>query len=138
MNVDFIRKYCLSFPEASENLQWGDDLCFKVRGKIFTVLGLKEVPQRVCFKVTPEAFAELVEREDIIPAPYLARYKWVLLERLDALPRPELEDLIRQSYDMVVSKAPKNATKVPRAKVPKKKIRSKSQSLKSKRKKRLR
>lgn len=118
MNVEFIRKYCLSFPEATENLQWGDDLCFKIRGKIFTVMGLT-VPQKVCFKVTPERFAELVEQEGIIPAPYLARYKWVLLERLDVLPRAELEDLIQQSYEMVVAKAPKPkgaARKKPKAK----------------------
>ena len=107
MDVESIREYCLSFPEATENMQWGDDLCFKVRGKIFVVVGLGKVPQQVCFKVTPELFAELVEQEDIIPAPYLARYKWVLLERLDALRTPELRDLIRQSYEMVVAKAPK-------------------------------
>jgi predicted DNA-binding protein (MmcQ/YjbR family) len=37
MNVDAIREYCLSFPESTENIQWGDDLCFKVRGKMFVV-----------------------------------------------------------------------------------------------------
>ena len=107
MNVELIREYCLAFPEATENIQWGDDLCFKVRGKIFVVVGLGKVPQQICFKVDPERFAELVEQEDIIPAPYLARYKWVLLQRLDALRRTELEELIRQSYEMVAAKAPK-------------------------------
>jgi predicted DNA-binding protein (MmcQ/YjbR family) len=107
MNVELIREYCLSFPDATENIQWGDDLCFKVRGNIFVVVGLGKVPQQICFKVNPEHFAELLEQEDIIPAPYLARYKWVLLQRLDALRRTELEDLIRQSYEMVVAKAPK-------------------------------
>jgi predicted DNA-binding protein (MmcQ/YjbR family) len=107
MNVELIREYCLSFPDATENIQWGDDLCFKVRGKIFVVVGLGKVPQQICFKVNREHFAELLEREDIIPAPYLARYKWVLLQRLDALRRTELEDLIRESYEMVVAKAPK-------------------------------
>jgi len=34
MNVDAIRAYCLSFPEATEKLQWGDALCFKVRAKM--------------------------------------------------------------------------------------------------------
>ena len=107
MDVESIRRYCLSFPEATENLQWGDDLCFKVRGKIFTIVGMGTVPQKICFKAAPELFSELVEQEGIIPAPYLARYKWVLLERLDVLRRAELEDLIRQSYEMVVAKAPK-------------------------------
>jgi predicted DNA-binding protein (MmcQ/YjbR family) len=105
MNVDEIRKYCLSFPDATEKLQWGDALCFKVRAKMFAVIGLDQV--RLTFKCTPEIFAELIEREGIHPAPYVGRYKWVMLDRLDALRRAELEDLIRQSYEMVAANAPK-------------------------------
>jgi len=105
MNVDTIREYCLTFADATENLQWGDELCFKVGGKIFVMLGLESVPQRMCFKCTPEKFAGLCEYEGIIPAPYLGRYKWVMLQRLDALLDEELKDLIRQSYEMVAAKA---------------------------------
>jgi predicted DNA-binding protein (MmcQ/YjbR family) len=83
MDIDSIREYCLSFPNSKENLQWGDNLCFKVGGKIFVILGLDEL--RVCFKTAPDVFAELVEREDIRPAPYVGRYKWVMLDRLDAV-----------------------------------------------------
>jgi predicted DNA-binding protein (MmcQ/YjbR family) len=104
MSVDSIRAYCLSFPRATENLQWGDDLCFKIGGKIFAIVSLDN--PRLCFKCTPETFAELIEREDIHPAPYVGRYKWVMLDRLDAVRREELEDLIRQSYAMVAAKAP--------------------------------
>ncbi len=106
MNTDWVRKYCLSLPGATENLQWGDDLCFKVNKKIFTMLGLDSVPQRLCFKCTPETFAELCEYEDIHPAPYVGRYKWVMMDRLDVLPSAELQNLIRQSYEMVVAKSP--------------------------------
>ncbi len=111
MNVDGIRNYCLTFPDAAENLQWGDDLCFKVRGKIFATLALTAVPQKLCFKCTPEIFAELTEREDIHPAPYVGRYSWIILDRLDALRGDELEDYIRQSYEMVAAKAPKVSRK---------------------------
>jgi predicted DNA-binding protein (MmcQ/YjbR family) len=111
MDVERIRAYCLSFPEATENLQWGDDLCFKIRGKIFTTLALTAVPQKVCFKCTPEVFAELIEREDIAPAPYVGRYKWVILHRLDALRGDELEEFIRQSYEMVAANAPKSGAR---------------------------
>jgi len=107
MNAETIRKYCLSFPQAKENLQWGDDLCFKVNQKIFVTLSLDSVPQRMCFKCTPEKFAELCEYEDIRPAPYVGRYKWVMLDRVDALSDAELRDLIRQSYEMVAAKAKK-------------------------------
>jgi predicted DNA-binding protein (MmcQ/YjbR family) len=108
MNVDTIRGYCLSFPHAVEKLQWDDSLCFKVGkkvgGKIFTIVGLDDL--RVCFKCTPETFAELIEREDIRPAPYVGRYKWVMLDRLDALRNDELKELIRQSYEMVAARVP--------------------------------
>jgi predicted DNA-binding protein (MmcQ/YjbR family) len=101
--VESIRDYCLSFPHATENLQWGDDLCFKIAGKIFAIVSLDN--PRMCFKCTPETFAELIEREYIHPAPYVGRYKWVMLDQLDALRWDELKDLIRQSYEMVVVKA---------------------------------
>ena len=83
MNVDTIREFCLSFPQTTEKLQWGDDLCFKIRGKIFAMLGLDN--PRLCFKSAPDTFAELIEREDIHPAPYVGRYNWVMLDRLDAI-----------------------------------------------------
>jgi predicted DNA-binding protein (MmcQ/YjbR family) len=104
MNVDAIRQYCLAFPGAKENLQWGDDLCFKIGGKIFAIAGLDD--PRLCFKCTPETFSELIEREDIHPAPYVGRYKWVMLDRLDAVRWDELQELIRQSYEMVAAKVP--------------------------------
>ncbi len=102
MSVDSIRAYCLSFPLAAEKLQWGDDLCFKIGGKIFAIVSLDN--PRLCFKCTPEIFAELIEREDIHPSPYVGRYKWVMLDRLDAVLWDELRALIGQSYEMVAAK----------------------------------
>jgi predicted DNA-binding protein (MmcQ/YjbR family) len=119
MNVDSIRAYCLSLPEATEKLQWGDALCFKVRGKMFAVLELDQV--RLTFKCTPEAFAELIERQDIRPSPYLGRYHWVMLDRLDAVSSDELKDLIRQSYEMVASRVPARRASSPSKKKKKKK-----------------
>jgi len=119
VNVDSIRDYCLSFPQAKETLQWGETVCFKVAGKIFATLSLDAVPPSLCFKSTAERFAELCEQEGIRPAPYVGRYKWVLLERLDVLGDEEIEDLIRQSHEIVASKGnakPKVRTKVKKVK----------------------
>lgn len=118
MNVDSIRAYCLSFPAATETLQWGDALCFKINAKMFAVLGLDQV--RLTFKCSPEMFAELIERPDIRPSPYLGRYHWVMLERLDAVANEELKDLIRQSYEMVASKSPARKAPSPSRKKKKK------------------
>jgi predicted DNA-binding protein (MmcQ/YjbR family) len=129
MNVEEVRQYCLSFPDATENLQWGDDLCFKIRAKIFAIVSLTAVPQKMCFKCSPETFAALIEREDIHPAPYVGRYKWVLLDRLDALSSGELKECIQRSYEMVAANAPKaRGSKANGKKIAAKKIAAKKKS----------
>jgi predicted DNA-binding protein (MmcQ/YjbR family) len=107
MNVDWIRDLCLSFPQTTEQVQWGDVLVFKVAGKIHALTVLTPAKTWLSFKTSPERFAELTERPGIIPAPYLARAKWVALETKDALPPDELAPLLRESYEMVVAKLPR-------------------------------
>jgi predicted DNA-binding protein (MmcQ/YjbR family) len=106
-SVDSIRTLCLSFPHASEQVQWGHDLVFKVGGKMFAITSLEPSRVFLTFKATDESFAELTERQNIIPAPYLARAKWVALERADAISSQELESLLRLSYDLVLANLPK-------------------------------
>jgi predicted DNA-binding protein (MmcQ/YjbR family) len=107
-DADSIRALCLSLPDVTEDMPWADDLCFKVRGKIFTGMVLSDGRfPRITLKCAPETFHELLEIEGISPAPYVGRYKWVMLANSNILPSDELEALIRQSYDLVVAKAPK-------------------------------
>jgi len=107
MNVDWLRELCLSFPGATEQIQWGYDLVFKVGGKMFAVTPLEPAPVYLSFKASPENFAELTERPHVIPAPYLARAQWVALEARDAVPRDELACLLRESHELVAAKLPK-------------------------------
>ncbi len=112
MNIEEIREFCLSLPHTTEEVKWGNDLAFCVGEKMFTVVVLEQSGQTaMSFKCTPEKFAELIEMEGIFPAPYVGRYHWVALERLDILERTELKDLIRNSYQLVWEKLPKNAKK---------------------------
>src|SRR4029077_20198096 len=107
-DVEWIRELCLSFPDVTEDMPWGDDLCFKVRGRIFTGMVLSDGRfPRVTLKCAPETFHELLEIEGISPAPYVGRYKWVMLANSNVLSASKLESLIRQSYELVVAKAPK-------------------------------
>jgi len=107
VNIDQLRKLCLSFPSATEQIQWGDDLLFKVAGRMFAITPLEPARVWLSLKVTPENFAELTERPGIIPAPYLARAKWIALESRDALSAAEMATLLRSSYDLVVAKLPR-------------------------------
>lgn len=109
MNIDWIRELCLSFPGATEQIQWGDDLLFKVGSKMFAASPLVPAPVCLSFKASPENFAQLTERPNIIPAPYLARAQWVALETRDALGAQELAGLLRESYELVLAKLPKKS-----------------------------
>ena len=107
MALEWFRRHCLSFPHATETVQWGNDLVFKVAGKMFAVLALEPGEHLCSFKCSPENFAEMIERPGIVPAPYLARAHWIALESEDAMPRAEVKRLLREAYDLVFARLPK-------------------------------
>jgi len=107
MNIEQIRKLCLSFPGATEQVQWEDDLVFKVGGKMFAVVPLEPARVWMTLKAHPQEFVELTERPGVIPAPYLARAKWISIETAEAVPQAEVAALLRKSYDLVTEKLPR-------------------------------
>jgi predicted DNA-binding protein (MmcQ/YjbR family) len=108
MDAESVRKFCLSLPHVTEDVQWESDLLFRIGHKMFAVVALDAASDhRISFKCTPEVFAELTEREGIVPAPYVARYHWVALERFDALPELELKGLLRNAYQLIHEKLPR-------------------------------
>lgn len=112
MDIEWLRRYCLSLPHATEDVQW-ESLLFRIAGKIFALVSLDN--QRVegagkpvlCFKCTPEEFSELIELEDVMQAPYFARKQWIAITRLDALPGAELQRRLARSYELVFARLPK-------------------------------
>jgi predicted DNA-binding protein (MmcQ/YjbR family) len=107
--LDWVRAFCLSLPHATEDVQWEHDLLFRIAGKMFCVANLEPgmSPTKIAFKCSPEKFAELVEVEGIIPAPYMARNHWVAMVEIDALRQPEVKELIQDSYQLILTKLPK-------------------------------
>jgi len=110
MNIEQLRKLCLSFPGATEDIKWGADLCFSVGAKMFCVTDADRV-SGISLKCTPEKFDELIERDGIDPAAYVGRYKWVHIAKLDAVTPEELKDLIAESYRQVFDKLPAKVKK---------------------------
>ncbi len=107
MDIESVRSFCLSLPHVDEKVQWGNDLLFRVGEKMFAVVSLEPASDHcMSFKCTPEKFAELVEQESIFPAPYVARYHWVALQRFDAVAAGELKELLRTAYGLVYEKLP--------------------------------
>jgi predicted DNA-binding protein (MmcQ/YjbR family) len=107
MSIDSVRQHCLSFPSVTETVQWGDNLVFKVCGKVFAILALEPGLRFISFKCTPQNFIELTERPGIVQGPHLARGQWVALESEDALSPAELRALLREAYDLISAKLPK-------------------------------
>ena len=96
----------LALPGATLSIQWGDDRIYKVGGKMFAGMGGGKTPA-LSFKVTDLAFEMLTEREGIIPAPYMARAKWVQLTTLKAMDDKELRERLAEAHKIVAAKLPK-------------------------------
>lgn len=110
MNIENLRELCRSLPGVTEDVKWGSDLCFCVAGKIFCVASL-DGPLSVSFKVRDDEFDELSRAPGLRPAPYVARYKWVLVDDVNKLNRKEWAHYVQQSYELVRAKLPKKLAK---------------------------
>ena len=113
MDAEKVRAIVTKLPHVEETVQWGDRLVFwvgdkAIGGKMFAVVDLSgEGKTLISFNAGPERFAELVETEGIVPAPYLARIHWVALEHWDALTARELADLLAAAHALTFAKLPK-------------------------------
>ncbi len=66
-----------------------------------------EPPSKFSFKVNDEEFEELSTTDGFMPAPYMARAKWVLVTDPSKLNKKERERYIKESYEMVKMKLTK-------------------------------
>ena len=113
MDVERARAFLLTLPYAVETMQWGDNLVFwvgdkAIGGKMFCLLNLDAGAHGVIsYSAGPERYAELVEREGIVPAPYMARIHWVAAERWDVLRNTEWESELRAAHEITLAKLPK-------------------------------
>jgi predicted DNA-binding protein (MmcQ/YjbR family) len=103
MNIESLQKFCKSLPAVTEDIKWEKDLCFSVGGKMFCVASTDD-PFTFSFKVTDEEFETLSTRPGFMPAPYMARAKWVLVTAPSKMKKKEIENYIAQSYNMIAGK----------------------------------
>lgn len=106
MDLEQLRSFCLSLPAVTEDVKWDHDLCFSIGGKMFCVASL-DPPFSCAFKVRDELFEEIGVRDGFMPAPYMARAKWVKVTEPAKLGKKEWQDLVRDSYEMIKAKLTK-------------------------------
>ena len=107
MDIEWVRAHCLSLPHTTETIQWGNDLVFKVGGKMYAVAAVEPGQHWLSFKCSPDDFAELIERPGVVPAPYMARAQWVALQESCGLTRPEVKQRLKAAYDLIFAKLAK-------------------------------
>ena len=107
MDFERAKALCRSFPGATEDIKWGADLVFSVGEKMFAVTSDGNPANGMSFKVEDERFLELTDRPGIVPAPYMARAKWIYVENEGALGDDEAAALLRRSYELVFAKLTK-------------------------------
>ncbi|HTX41423.1 MAG TPA: MmcQ/YjbR family DNA-binding protein [Acidobacteriaceae bacterium] len=117
MDAESLRTWLLSLPDVCETMQWGETLVYwaadkAIGGRMFAVISLGSPNSVLSFAAGPEVFAELVERDGIFPAPYLARAHWVAVERWDTLPAAELKHLLARARELVYAKLPRRTRDV--------------------------
>jgi predicted DNA-binding protein (MmcQ/YjbR family) len=111
MNLQDIQTITKKLNHVTQDIKWEDHLCFNVGGKMFLVTAPDRHPVSASIKVSDEEFANLTQREGIIPAPYMARHKWVYLDDINRFSKREWEKYLTESYQLVAAKLPAKVRK---------------------------
>ena len=108
MNVAAVKEFCAALPGATGDVKWGVDLVYSVGGRMFCVACVNASGNAtVSFKVDDDLFLPHTDREGFIPAPYMARAKWVQVINLKKVSDTELKSLIERSHALVAMKLTK-------------------------------
>jgi predicted DNA-binding protein (MmcQ/YjbR family) len=99
---------CSQLPSATLTHPFGEGTSvFKVAGRMFAAISLDDSPGRVTLKCDPGYGAALVDRHDeFTPGYHMNKRHWITVTLHPVLPANLLEDLIADSYDLVVAALP--------------------------------
>lgn len=107
MNLTKAKAYCRTLPGATEDIKWENKLVFSVGGKMFAITGAEDSGRGISLKVDDDRFLELTDRPGIIPAPYLARARWVCIDNPQAVSDAEVRQLLQRSHELVFARLTK-------------------------------
>jgi len=101
--------YCSSLKSTSHVIQWGDASVWKIGGKIFAICPSwgDGDQHKISFKCSDLNYQILCELPGIIPAPYLARAKWVQIQDENAMSDDDIKDYIKAAYQIIAKKLTK-------------------------------
>lgn len=106
VTIEDIQSLSKKLKGVTEDIKWENHLCFNVGGKMFIITAPDEVPPSASFKVSDEEFDKLSSRAGFMPAPYLARHKWIRIDDISLLSKKQWEFYASEAYLLVASKLP--------------------------------
>jgi len=104
--VAALRALCAGLPAVTQDVKWEEVLVFSVGNKMFATTHT-DGSDSFSFKVDADHFLELTDRPGIIPAPYMARFRWVRIADPKALSLEEAIAPVKRSYQLVFAKLSK-------------------------------
>ncbi len=101
--------FCRTLKASSNVIQWGNSTVWKVGGKIFAICSHwgEGDHQKIGFKCSDFSYLVLIEQDNIVPGPYLARAKWVQLQNDKAMSDDEIKTYITQAHKIIAAKLTK-------------------------------
>jgi predicted DNA-binding protein (MmcQ/YjbR family) len=105
VHAEQLRAHCLSFSGVVESFPFGPETSvFKVAGKIFALSRLNHDPLQVSLKCEPQLAEQLREAHGAVrPGYHLNKRHWNTVTVDGSLSEQMIEDMIEDSYDLVVS-----------------------------------
>ncbi|MET0449871.1 MAG: MmcQ/YjbR family DNA-binding protein [Aeromicrobium sp.] len=102
-----VHAFCAALPGAVLTFPFGEDTAvYKVGGRIFALTGVQS-PESINLKAEPPDVTGLVETYAAVERGYHMNKKhWITVQLDGSLPPGLLEELIEDSYDLVVDKLP--------------------------------
>ena len=103
MDFETLRKFLLGKPGASEEFPFGPSaMVFKVRGKMFALIAVKETPLRINLKCDPELALHLRGLYDAVqPGYHMNKNHWNTVTIDGSIPDEDILTMIDDSYDLV-------------------------------------
>jgi predicted DNA-binding protein (MmcQ/YjbR family) len=97
-----LKAAAMGLPGAAFSVKWGADHVYSVGGKMFAATD--EAGTSLSLKVSDIAYEVLTETGRARPAPYAARFKWVMFDDLAALDADEVKDWLKTGHELVAAK----------------------------------
>jgi len=99
-------RYCASLKATTNIIQWGGASVWKVGGRIFAICSDGDAGQelKISFKCSDLSYQILRQLPGIIPAPYLARAKWVQITTAQAMNDDDIRDYVNAAHQIIAGK----------------------------------